>query len=405
MKNFLIFTLCLFFSFLEIKASNPFDSIENSKTTQNPQSQIITHEPYAFCTAVSKNAEKIEFILDEHLKHAESLRKKCTESYKKGEFHWDLWQTRETHTNQLKKAFDEAIELNNLKIIKLFMEKAVYTPEYALLQVTGLGKGDILEFIIQKKPKNLNNGLLQAVQYKCLKDVQVLIKNGANDLKLPLIAACGMGYLDIVKFLVKKGAKNLNEGLEMAAIGSQLNIIKYLVENGADNLKETLEEAEKWEDQDIINYLKKEIKIGSNNKSKNSSILTHSTPSTERAILYPDSSTILIPSRDIVIHLKDGSQKIAIKDPKLSLPKFKEVKKRHVLKKERKVDIKNKDVSSRPVLIIPINKTEKLKLNEHIINQPISPSISPSPKKTPLKMGTPKFKEVKYRHLKSKKNK
>ena len=85
-----------------------------------------------------------------------------------------------------------------------------------------------------------------AVLYNCPKNVELLIKRGANINKkdtywrTPLILACKYGYSKIAEYLIKCGAKidkcdnSNNSPLHYACAFGNLQCVKILLENGAD---------------------------------------------------------------------------------------------------------------------------------------------------------------------------
>lgn len=116
----------------------------------------------------------------------------------------------------------KAVVANNIGIVKLIIEHGVddsYIRD-ALIEAIGIDDMDIIKLLIKniRKDKKLifNHALIEAIEQNNIELVKFFIDIGANNFNKGLIEAIRMDDLEIVKLLIKNGANNINEALNKA---------------------------------------------------------------------------------------------------------------------------------------------------------------------------------------------
>lgn len=80
--------------------------------------------------------------------------------------------------------------------------------------------------------KNLNMGLIGAVQHGCVDNVKLLIERGATVTNSVLYEACYSGYLNVVDLLSKYGANDWNLGLKGGCQGNRPKVVENMIKRG-----------------------------------------------------------------------------------------------------------------------------------------------------------------------------
>ena len=156
----------------------------------------------------------------------------------------------------------QAARLGHLDVINYAIEKYSGDPEMnvifyfeALENAAGFGHMDIVDRLLREvgsNTKSYNTILRGAAKGGRNNIIQLMIQKGAKNLNEGLYVAAYNGHLDTVKFLVDNKATDLGGALEEAAKSGRYDVAEFLLEQGADNLESSAHWAKTFDYLEIV---------------------------------------------------------------------------------------------------------------------------------------------------------
>ena len=141
---------------------------------------------------------------------------------------------------------------------------AVYpvTPHKCLLGAAKHGNLKTFDTAVEKHPRLDENvyfaALRIATKYGHMDIVDRILEIvGSNTKSYDAIlkSAARVGNNDLIQLMIQKGAKTINEGLNIAADAGNLDTVRFLLENNASGLGKALESAAKKGYYDVVELL------------------------------------------------------------------------------------------------------------------------------------------------------
>jgi ankyrin repeat protein len=172
----------------------------------------------------------------------------------------------------LNEAISNAIETNNLDLVKYLVEKGAKIVFDAVSNAAVTGNLELVEYLIKKGAKIGGYAVSNAAVTGNLDLVIYLIEKGGEIGKYAISNAASKGNLDIVKYLLgdevvdKEGnvyklkndmkAYQISDAVTKAAVTGNLNLVKYLIEKGGE-IGDAVYYAAGTGDLDLVEYLVK----------------------------------------------------------------------------------------------------------------------------------------------------